>query len=194
MKSYCGLNFMRKQLRYLMIVHPGGLPLYSQSLNFSTDFECQTFNERISKQEIDPILLAGLFDAIKNLFSEIIHENFKLIDVGFLSYRVCGLVYENLLFIGIFEVSKGSVVLMTGQFFPYVGEIAEAFIADYSSTLEGTHDYNVIRFDGFTTKLVNMGYSLSLQDCRDCLARCEDEDKGCLPHLYYYKDAGTFTN
>jgi hypothetical protein len=171
-----------------MIIQPGGLPLYSQSMNFPTDFECQTFNERIVKHEIDPILIGGLFEAIKNLFSELIEDNFRLIEIGFLSYRVSGLVYENLLFLGIFEIRKGGVALTTEEFFPYIGEIAEIFISDYPNALEEIQDYNVVRFEGFTEKLVKMGFSLSLKDCRDCLTRCIDEEKGCLPHLYYYKD------
>jgi hypothetical protein len=177
-----------------MIIRPGGLPLYSQSLNFPTDFECQTFNERISNQDIDPILVAGLFDAIKSFFSEIMHENFRMIDVGFFSYRISGLVMENRLFMGIFEIRKEGVALTTEEFMPYIAEIAETFTKDYSKALERVQDYNTLRFEGFTNKLVNMGYSLSLQDCRDCLTKCIDENKECLPHLYYYKDVVSSTN
>jgi hypothetical protein len=159
-----------------------------------TDFQCQTFHEKISKQEINPILIGGLFDALRSLFAEIIEDNFRLIDIGFLSYRITGLVFENLFYLGIFQLNMGDLPLSENIYFAYLGEIAEAFTARYSSILEDVNDYNIIEFDIFTAKLVKMGYSLSLQDCRDCLTRCKDENKGCLPHLYYYKDVGTSSN
>ncbi|MFX0051354.1 MAG: hypothetical protein ACFE8U_08690 [Candidatus Hermodarchaeota archaeon] len=182
---------MKRQLRYLLIIQPGGLPLYSHSVNFETDFNCQTFNERISKSEINPFLVSGLFDAIKNLFSELLHDNFKLIDIGFFSYHISGLVHENLFFMGIFETRKEGVAFVTEEYLPYIGEIAEAFSKEYPKTLNGIYEYDVSKYDGFTENLVKMGFALSLQDCRDCLSKCADEEKDCLPHLYYFKEVKT---
>ncbi len=182
------MNEMRNQLRYLMIVKPGGLPLYSHSVNFKTDLECQTFNQRLSDLDINPILLGGLFEAIKHLFHELIHDNFQLIDISFSSYRVSGLVFKNLLFLGIFGIIRGESSQTQEEFIPYLGEIAEVFTRKFPGALDANNEYDFSHYDAFTINLVNLGYVLSLADCRDCLAKCADENKGCLPHLYYYKE------
>ena len=178
---------MRSYLRYLMIIQPGGLPLFAQSFNFLTDFECQTFNERLVGMEINPILLGGLFEAIQNLFSELIKDNMRLIDIGFRSYRVSGLVYDRLLYIGIFDVTTLTYESQT-DFFPYLGEIAAQFRRKYPEVLAKGETFDFSRFDGFTNDLIELGYAVEYQDCRNCLSKCKDENKQCIPHLYYFKE------
>ena len=179
---------MRNQLGYLMIVQPGGIPLYSHSMNFISDIECQTFNNRLSDLDINPILLGGLFEAIKALFNELINDYLHLIDIGFSSYRVSGLVYKKLLFLGIFGIIRGENPEPQGEFFPYLGEIAEVFTRRFPKALDHMNNFDISTYEKFTGDLVNMGYALSLQDCRNCLTKCVDENKDCLPHLYYYKE------
>jgi len=171
-----------------MIVQPGGIPLYSHSMNFHTDFECQTFNERLVDLDINPILLGGLFEAIKALFNELINDHIHLIDIGFTSYRVSGIVHKKLLFLGIFGIIKGESQLYEGEYFPYLGEIAEVFTRRFPEALNYYDNFDVSTYEKFTQDLVNMGFALSLQDCRDCLTKCADENKNCLPHLYYYRE------
>ncbi len=181
---------MKNHLRYLMIIQPGGLPLFSQSLNFSTDFECKTFNKRLIDQDINPILLGGLFEAIKSLFSELMNDNLRLIDIGFHSYRVSGLVYDNLLYLGIFDLHHLDLSSQI-DLFPYLAEIASKFSRTYSNILAQTEDHDYSKFDGFTDSLIDMGYAVEYQDYRNCLSKCQEENMNCLPHLYYYKEAQT---
>jgi hypothetical protein len=169
-------------------VQPGGIPLFSQSLNFSSDFECQTFNKRLVDLDVNPILLGGLFEAIQSLFSEIMNDNLKLIDISFHSYRVSGLVYGQLLYLGIFDLAQVTEESQI-EFFPYLGEIASKFKQKFPSILTQTETHEYSQFDGFADDLIAMGYAVEYQDCRNCLSRCSDENKHCIPHLYYYKEA-----
>lgn len=170
-----------------MIIQPGGLPLFSQSLNFQSDFECQNFENRLDKLEINSILLGGLFEAIKNLFSELIEDRLRLIDVELLSYRITGLVYEKLLIVGVFDGLKDEKIPKE-EYTSYLGEIAKEFITKYPSTLAELHISDFSIFDNFDEELAKMGYAVTLQDCRNCLKKCSDENKECIPHLFYFKE------
>ena len=178
---------MRNYLRYLMIIQPGGIPLFAQSFNFPTDFECQTFNERLVGVEINPILLGGLFEALQNLFSELIKDNMRLIDIGFRSYRVSGLIFDRLLYLGIFDITNLNYASQT-DFFPYLVEISSKFRLTYPSVLAQSDHFDYSRFDGFANDLIELGYAVEYQDCRNCLTKCKDENKQCVPHLYYFKE------
>ena len=69
-----------------------------------------------------------------------------------------------------------------------MGELAEVFTRKFPNVLDEIFEFDVSHYEKFTNDLVNLGYALSLQDCRDCLTKCSDENKECLPHLYYYKE------
>jgi hypothetical protein len=188
---------MKTNLRYQMIVQPGGLPLFSQSLNFKSDFECQTFENRIKSQavenrlnklEINSVLLGGLFEAIKDLFAELIEDRLKLIDVELLSYRITGLVHENLLIVGIFNVNHQEEPVSKEEYTSYLGEIANGFTNKYPSILTESYSLDFSIYDSFEEDLTKMGFSIALQDCRNCLRKYADENKKCIPHLFYFKE------
>ena len=178
---------MKNQLRYLMIIQPGGLPLFAQSLNFQSDFECQTFENRLNKLEINSILLGGLFEAIKNLFAELIEDRLRLIDVELFSYRISGLVHENLLIVGIFDVNKQEDPISNVEYTSYLGEIANKFTAKFPGILTDSYSLDFSIYNCFEEELADMGYAITLQDCRNCLDKCADEKKNCIPHLFYFK-------
>ena len=184
---------MKTQLRYLMIIQPGGLPLFAQSLNFHSDFECQTFENRLDKIEINSILLSGLFEAIKDLFAELIQDRLRLIDVELFSYRITGLVFENILVVGIFDVNKEEAPISKVEYTSYLGEIAEKFISKFPSILTNTYSQDFSIYDSFEEELAELGYVIALQDCRNCLKKCADENKRCIPHLFYFKEKSADT-
>lgn len=179
---------MKDLLRYLLIIQPGGLPLFAQSLNFQTDFECQTFNNRLGEIEVNSVLVGGLFQAIKDLFSELINDHLKLINISFLSYRVTGLVFDKFLFVGIFEIPNQDDSFSKVELFPYLREIAQEFTTKFPDVLDETDKIDISMYEGFSADLIKMGFSLSLQDCRNCLTKCVEENKECLPHIFYYKE------
>ncbi len=178
---------MEPQLRYLIIIKPDGIPVYSQSFDFETVFACQTFNNRLAEVDEKKELLGGYFQAIKDILSELVMDKLRLIDLGFHSYRMTGLVSEGLLFIGIFEVShkeQGGEELILY----HLRKISEAFIEKYQHTLLKERLADLSKYKEFTKDLLEMGFSLSLEKCRDCLINCNEKDMGCLPHLVYFKD------
>jgi hypothetical protein len=50
----------------------------------------------------------------------------------------------------------------------------------------------------FEEELAKMGYAINLQDCRNYLQKCADENKNCIPHLFYFNkdnsEAKTFNS
>ena len=189
---------MKSQLRYLMIIQPGGLPLFAQSLNFQSDFECQTFENRLNKLEINSILLGGLFEAIKDLFAELIEDRLRLIDVELFTYRIAGLVHEKLLIVGIFDVKNQEAQISKVEYTSYLGEIAKKFTTKFPSILTESYSLDFSIYDKFEDELAKMGYAITLQDCRNCLQKCADENKNCIPHLFYFNkdnsEATTFNS
>jgi hypothetical protein len=176
-----------------MIIQPGGLPLFAQSLNFQSDFECQTFENRLNKIEINSILLGGLFEAIKDLFAELIEDRLRLIDVELFSYRITGLVHEKLLIVGIFDVKNQEAQISKVEYTSYLGEIAEKFTTKFPSILTDSYSLDFSIYDCFEEELTKMGYVITLQDCRNCLEKCAEENKNCIPHLFYFKEESVET-
>jgi hypothetical protein len=179
---------MDPQLRYLIIIKPSGLPVYSQSFEFETVFACQTFNNRLLEMGEKKELIGGYFSAIKDILAELIKDKLKLIDLGFHSYRMAGLVHENYLFIGIFEVDPKEQISAKTIIFSLLGRMAELFLDKYRQTLMEDDFVDITKFEGFTNDLIEMGLPLSMQTCRNCLMDCAETDMGCLPHLIYFKE------
>jgi hypothetical protein len=178
---------MDLQLKYLIIVKPNGLPIYSQSFDFEAVFACQTFNNRLTEMGEKKELLGGYFNAIKDILAEVIQDQLRIIDLGFHSYRMTGLVLEGLLFIGIFELSYKTEIVIEEEIFYHLRKIADCFIQKYEQSLE--EDFvDLEKYENFTKDLIGLGLPISIEKCRNCLIECTDVNMGCLPHLIYFQD------
>jgi len=179
---------MDLQIRYLIIVKPNGLPIYSQSFDFDVIFACQTFNNRLSEMGDKKELLSGYFNAIKDILAEVIQDKLKVIDLGFQSYRMAGIVFEGFLYVGIFEVSHKERISVESEIFSLLRKIADCFVHKYEQSLLDEDFINLKKFEDFTKELIGLGLPLSMDKCRNCLTECVEVDMGCLPHIIYFKD------
>lgn len=177
---------MDARLHYLIILRPNGLPLYAQSFDFDSDFACQSFNTRIDQKEIDEkrYMLGSYLSVIKDMVAEVFIEKLKIVSLEFESYQIVGLNNDGFLFLGIFSYEDSIVV---GQIYKTMGDIVTAFNSRY----DAKHDYqvgliNIEKYEKFTEELERMEVPLKLHQCRNCLQKCADENKNCLPHLIYY--------
>ncbi|MFX1513225.1 MAG: hypothetical protein ACFFCQ_11620 [Promethearchaeota archaeon] len=178
---------MKPQLRYLIIIRPDGLPVYSQSFDFETIFACQTFGNRLTEVDKNKELVGGYLQIIKDMFSSLIMDKLRLINLEFDTYRITGLVSEGLLFIGIFEIlyneqREEEIILH------HLRKISKTFVEKYQHILLNEKAADISKYGGFAKDLMKMGLPISMQKCRNCLINCTDKDMGCLPHLVYFKD------
>ena len=103
------------------------------------------------------------------------------------------MVFEKLLIVGIFDVNKGETPISKVEFTSYLGEIAKKFTEKFPSILTDSYSLDFSIYDCFEEELADMGYAIALQDCRNCLERCAEENKRCLPHLFYFKEENAQT-
>lgn len=189
-------------LNYLVIVQPGGLPLYAQSFEFDSDEACMTFGYRLGEVgEPDNLdtkrkLLGGYFDAIKHLVQEVVADNLRVIDLGFTTFHISGLIREGINFIGIFEVSNRTEeqpsTEATKLVNEFLSEIALRFLGIYEKELLLKVPVIHTDFLDFTDDIISvMGHQVRPQFCRNCLTKCADHHMGCIPHLLYFDDIVT---
>jgi len=175
-------------LRYLVIVRPNGLPIFSQSFDFEAIFACRTFNNRLSEIGEKKELLSGYFSAIKDILAELVQDRLRIIDLGFQSYRMAGIVFEGFLYIGIFEISYKERINVEIEIFTLLEKIAECFTQKYQESLLAEDFVDLTKFEDFTKDLLGLGLPLSMDKRRNCLIDCVDENLGCLPHLIYFQE------
>lgn len=171
----------------MIVIRPNGLPAYSQSFDFESVFACRTFHNRLSEVRKKSNLLGGYFQVIKDMISEVIEDQLKMIDLGFSSYQMLGLVEESYLFLGIFENQYNPEG--NGKLMDIMSRIAERFMTKYRAILFEEEILDISRFENFTYDLLELGISLSMQRRRNCLTNCTDEIQGCIPHLIYFKES-----
>ncbi|MHA2364896.1 MAG: hypothetical protein ACXAC7_13150 [Candidatus Hodarchaeales archaeon] len=177
-------------LNYLVIVQPGGLPLFAQSFNFNNDKECQTFNDRVENTPNGKkLLLGGYFDAIKSIGNEVVEDQLKSIDLVFETYHITGMNFEDIFFIGIFESKIHQQD--EDQIKNILKSIANFFINKYPPELRLQNPVNFTFFEKF---LQDVNLPLFIDQNRNCLNKCKDINKGCLPHLIYFDDIYTSPN
>jgi hypothetical protein len=179
---------MELQLRYFLIVKPNGLPIYSQSFDFDVIFACQTFNNRLTEMSEKKELLGGYFNAIKDILAEVVLDRLRIIDLGFQSYRIAGLVFRDLLFIGIFEVSYKKELRAEEEIFSLLRKIASCFTQKYEKSLLDEDLVDLREFEDFSKDLIGLGLPVSIDRCRNCLTECNEFNMGCLPHLVYFQN------
>ena len=179
---------MDLNLRYLVIVRPDGLPIFSQSFDFETVFACRSFNNRLRELGEKKELLSGYFNAIKDILAELVQDRLRVIDLGFQSYRMAGIVFERFLYIGIFEISYEKRLNVDSEIFTLLKKIADCFTQKYQESLLAEDFVDLTEFEDFTKDLLGIGLPLSMDKCRNCLTDCVDENLGCLPHLIYFQE------
>ncbi len=136
-------------------------------------------------------LLGGYFNAIKDILAELIQDRLRVIDLGFQSYRMAGIVFEGFLFIGIFEVSDEKNIIIDSEVFSLLRNIADCFMQKYEQSILDEDIIDLKKFEDFTKDLLGLGLPFSMDKCRNCLTDCIGEDMGCLPHMIYFQEYET---
>ena len=176
-------------LCYLIILQPGGLPLYAQSFGFEDDPSCQSFGGRLKLDGNNQMLFGSVFSALRDLASEAISDQLEVIDLKFETYHILSLYLNEILFIGIFENSDISITLLDNKAIIYslLERVIQRFFGTYSKRQILENPVRSHNFANFTEELFKLGIPLSIDRCRNCLDKCADEDKGCFPHLLYFE-------
>lgn len=173
-------------LRYLVIMQPTGLPLYAQSFDFSTDHACESFNSKLETDADKRELLGGMFQALSGLAYEVIDDKLQIINLGFESFRIMALIVENYLFLGIFESQEASSKSEMDEILVTLDKIATIFLTKYPKEILEATPVRFNNFYNFTEEINNLKLPVQREHCRNCIEKCKDYKKGCLPHMVYF--------
>jgi hypothetical protein len=133
-------------------------------------------------------LLSGYFNAIKDILAEVVRDRLRVIDLGFQSYRMAGIVFEGFLYLGVFEIPYKESMNVESEIIDILGKIAECFTQKYQESLLHDDLVDLSEFEDFSKDLLRLGLPLSMDKCRNCLVDCVDENMGCLPHLIFFQE------
>ena len=177
---------MDYELKYLIIIKSSGLPLYSQSFNFQSDGTCNSFEGRINTKEGNDILLGGLFQAMVDFASETISDTLERLNLSFNSYTMSGIIEGELLFLGFFNTPSNKARDVDAILCDYMHDISTTFTNKYPKNLIDCDLIDIDAYSDFSIDLQKLGFYTNDEDCRNCLTKCTDCNKNCVPHLIYY--------
>lgn len=132
--------------------------------------------------------MGGFFNAMQIFGDDMIKDKLNLIDLGFTNFEIVGIIKDQVFFIGIFqnfpdaEGDKDSKI-------EFLDAIATRFIIRYPTDQIQSSFVSHANFRDFTdvTMEISRGQIKRL-NCRDCLTKCTVENKGCLPHNFYFEN------
>jgi hypothetical protein len=169
-----------------LVIQKSGLPLYAQSFEFADDDACRSFN-KIIKTDTSPAnahLMSSYFSSIQLFADEMISDKLNLVDLGFNKFEILGLVKKDVFFIGIFQNFPDTENTEQKEF---LKTIADAFLIRYPMEVIQDPFVSHQQFADFTDIINQQSQDLlATQNCRNCLTKCTEENKGCLPHSFYF--------
>ncbi|TFH26390.1 MAG: hypothetical protein E4G98_07125 [Promethearchaeota archaeon] len=185
---------MTSILRYLVIIQPTGLPLFAQSFDFTSDQACESFNHKLEKDSEKKELLGGMFQALTGLAYEVIEDTLQQINLEFDTFRIIALLVNKYLFLGIFENDGVNKKIEAIKSLELLNTIATAFLKKYPEELIKAFPVMPEHFIDFTEEIAKLNIPIASQNCRNCLTRCKDHEKGCFPHMVYFDKTVAYPN
>lgn len=186
---------MASPLSYLLIIQKSGLPVYAQSFEFEDDDACKSFNKILKpvSNEANAHLMGGYFSSMQLFADEMVEDKLNLIELGFKKFEILGLIKEEVFFVGIFQNFPDQPDQKQAQM-EFLEGVSSKFIQRYP--LDEIHNDFVdhASFVDFTNVIQELSKGeISVNHCRNCLTKCTVENKGCLPHSFYF-DKVSFSN
>ncbi|MHA1520962.1 MAG: hypothetical protein ACTSVZ_08420 [Promethearchaeota archaeon] len=178
---------MTSILRYLVIVQPTGLPLFAQSFDFTSDNACESFNGKIKEDSDKKEMLGSMFQALTGLAYEVIEDNLQIINLQFETYRIIALLVKKFLFLGIFENAGINKYIEAKESLELLESLASRFLTKYPESLLQKFPIKTEDFIDFSEEIEKLNIPIANQQCRDCLTKCKDHKKSCIPHMIYYE-------
>ena len=133
--------------------------------------------------------MGGYFNAMQLFGDDMIKDKLNLIDLGFTNFEIIGIIKQDVFFIGIFqnfpdkaEEDKDAKIL-------FLDAIASRFIHRYPMSEIQKTFVSHAKFRDFTDTIMEISKGeIKKQNCRNCLTKCIVENKGCLPHNFYFEN------
>lgn len=175
---------MDSVLSYFLVIQPSGLPVFAQSFEFDSDLECKSFNLRLSdsSESGKHQTMSGYFTSIKMLAGDFLNDKLNLVDLGFSSYEIVGYIENDIFFIGIFGNQDNKTEAYQHDL---VKNLGKKFLERYEIKKIKNSFVKVSDFADFSDYILSE-INGDVMNCRNCLTKCTAENKGCLPHKFYF--------